>query len=403
MEKGHFEVFHSFHTLIIVINKKIYKQKGVLPMYFKVSKKHFYNSLSVASRAISNYSPLPAFSGIKIVAEANKLILTGSDSDISIQTNVIKSEDCPLEILDMGSIVIEAKYILEIVRKIDADIVEFEMLDGSLTKISGSSAEFKINGMKANEYPMIDFAKPSDHFSMEKEVLKKVISQTSFAVSDKETRPVLTGVNLSCEGTTLQCVATDSYRLAKKLIEIEKELKFNITIPGKSLSEVVKTLESEGSVEIAVNDKKAQFIIDNTIIQTRLIDGVYPETSRLIPLQFDYTLTMDSRDLLSAIDRASFIKSDGVSVIKFTLSENECILSSKSLEVGSSTETLSSASFEGSPLEISCNGRYVFDAIKAINGSLVKFSLCGEMKPFIIQSVDDEKILQLVLPVRTYA
>ena len=372
-------------------------------MYFKVSKKEFDNALSVASRAISTFSPLPAFSGVKIDAKEDCLILTGSDSDVSIQTTLHSSQDYTLEIRDMGSIVIEAKYILEIVRKIDAEEIELEMIDGSLTKISGNTAEFRINGMRANEYPAIDFSKPKECFLLPEETLKTLILQTSFATSDKETRPVLTGVNFHCEDKTLHCVATDSYRLAKKTVELEDEHQFNITIPAKSLSEVVKTLDQEGNVEIAVNDKKAQFIIKDTIVQTRLIDGVYPETSRLIPLQFDYELTIDSRDLLNAIDRASFIKNDGVSVIKFTLNEQECVLSSKSVEVGSSTEVLNSASFSGNSLEISCNGRYVFDAIKALSGSLVTFKLCGEMKPFIIKSVDDDSVLQLVLPVRTYA
>ena len=172
-------------------------------MYFKVSKKEFYNALSVASRAISTFSPLPAFSGIKIDAKEDCLILTGSDSDVSIQTKLTKSEECVLEIRDMGSIVIEAKYILEIVRKIDADEIEFEMIDGSLTKISGNTAEFRINGMRANEYPAIDFSKPKECFALKEETLKKVILQTSFATSDKETRPVLTGVNFHCEGNTL--------------------------------------------------------------------------------------------------------------------------------------------------------------------------------------------------------
>ena len=164
-------------------------------MYFKVSKKEFYNALSVASRAISTFSPLPAFSGIKIDAKEDCLILTGSDSDVSIQTKLTKSEECVLEIRDMGSIVIEAKYILEIVRKIDADEIEFEMIDGSLTKISGNTAEFRINGMRANEYPAIDFSKPKECFALKEETLKKVILQTSFATTDKETRPLLTGVN----------------------------------------------------------------------------------------------------------------------------------------------------------------------------------------------------------------
>lgn len=372
-------------------------------MFFSVSKREFLQALSTAARAISNYSPLPAFSGIKIETEKDRLVLTGSDSDISIQTILKKNETNSLTIQDVGSIVLEAKYILEIVRKIDADLIEVETIDGTLTKISGKSAEFKINGMLAQEYPMIDFAKPAEAFSMSAPMLKKIITQTSFAVSDKETRPVLTGVNFQCDGTSLQCVATDSYRLAKKTIHLKNPVKFNITVPGKSLAEVVKTLDLETDVEIAVNDRKAQFIVEDTIIQTRLIDGVYPETNRLIPLSFDYELTMDTKDLLGAIDRASFIKSDGVSVIKFHLSEDECVLSSKSLEVGSSTEVLHTASFTGNTLEISCNGKYVFDAVRVLEGDLVKISLCGEMKPFIIQSVGDESILQLVLPVRTYA
>lgn len=372
-------------------------------MYFKVSKKEFFNALTTVSRAISTYSPLPAFSGIKIEANELSLVLTGSDSDMSIQSTLKSEKDYTLEIKDKGSIVIESRYILDIVRKIDSNEIEFEVIDSSLTKISGHSAEFKINGMKATEYPSIDFSKPTENFNLDATLLRTIISQTTFATSDKETRPVLTGVNFNATANKLSCVATDSYRLAKKTIDLDKEHKFNITIPSKSLSEVSKSLESEGSIEIAVNDKKAQFIIEDVIIQTRLIDGVYPETDRLIPLAYEYELSIDSKDLLNAIDRASFIKNDGVSVIKLTLDEKECVLTTRAIEVGSSTEILSSASFKGSHLEISCNGRYVFDAIKALNGSLVKFSLCGEMKPFIIQSVSDDSILQLVLPVRTYA
>ncbi len=372
-------------------------------MHFKISKKEFYNALTTVSRAISTFSPLPAFSGVKIDVEINQLVLTGSDSNISIQTKLKKSDDYVLEIYDLGSIVIESKYILEIVRKIDSDIIELEIIDGVLTKISSEHTKFKINGMLPSEYPGIDFSKPNECFTITQELLKKMISQTIFATSDKETRPVLTGVNMECKDNVLNCVGTDSYRLAVKTVHIDKSLNFNITIPAKSLNEVVKTLDEEGTVEIAVNDKKAQFMIHDTIIQTRLIDGVYPQTSRLIPLQFDYELTIDAAELLNAIDRASFIKSNGISVIKFNLSEEQCVLSSKSLEVGSSTEVLNTASFKGHSIEISCNGRFVFDAIKALSGSLVKFSLCGEMKPFIIQSVDDNSVLQLVLPVRTYA
>ena len=373
-------------------------------MDFRISKRYFYNALSAVARAISVNSPLPSLSGIKIEVLEDEIQLTASDSFISILKTIRKDqEDFTLEINQTGAVVIEAKYILEIVRKIDADEIHVEILDGSLTKISGYFAEFNINGMKAIDYPVIDFSKPDHQFSIEAGVLLKVINQTSFATSDKETRPVLTGVNFRKEGNTLECVATDSYRLAKKAISLNEPGNFNITIPAKALSEIAKTIERESNIDVYVSDKKVQFWIDHTVIQTRLIDGLYPETSRLIPSEFNYELIVDSRDILNAIDRASFIKSEGISIIKLTLSENEVILSSKSQEVGSSTEKITAISYKGNPLEISFSGRYAFDAIKALSGPIVKIEFSGDMKPFVLRSTEDESVLQLVLPVRTYS
>ena len=189
-------------------------------MNFTINKRFFYDRLSIVSRAISVFSPLPAFSGIKIDVSATDIVLTGSDSDISILSTITPSEDNALTINDVGCIVIEAKYILEVVRKIEGDIIEFEVLDDTQTRISGDRSQFKINGMKSTDYPAIDFSRPKDTFEIEADTLKEIITQTCFATSDRETRPVLTGVNFSCHDNQLQCVATDSYRLARKMIPL---------------------------------------------------------------------------------------------------------------------------------------------------------------------------------------
>lgn len=373
-------------------------------MNFKISKRVFFNALSIVSRAISANSPLPWLSGVKIEIKKGELILIGSDSDISIQKVIQANPDeYVFEVKQEGSIVIEAKYILEIVRKIDADEIMIEVVDGNLTKISGHSAEFIINGMKSSEYPQIDFTMPSKQFEIKADMLLKIITQTSFATSDKETRPVLTGVNFKSDGKVLECVATDSFRLAKKTIQLGVDNQFNITIPAKTLSEVAKTIEKDLDIVVCVSDKKAQFWIDNTVIQTRLIDGLYPETSRLIPSEFLYELTIDSRDILNAIDRASFIKSEGISIIKLSANANEIIISSKSSEVGSSLEKIKPIHYKGNPLEISFSGRYVFDAVRVLSGSVIKIEFSGEMKPFIIRNAEDDTVLQLILPVRTYS
>ncbi len=372
-------------------------------MNFIINKRYFYEKLSIVSRAISVFSPLPAFSGVKIEVKPTEIILTGSDSDISIQSSIFPDEENQLTINDVGNIVIEAKYILEIVRKIEGETIEIEVLDDTLTQICGTNAQFKINGMKSTDYPAIDFSQPKESFSISSSKLKEIITQTCFATSDRETRPVLTGVNFSCKEKQLQCVATDSYRLAKKTVEIGDNLDFNITIPAKSLQEVLKSIGEEENITVYVDHKKVQFLIDHTIIQTRLIDGAYPETSRLIPSSFLYELHIDSKELLNAIDRASFIKNDGVYIIKFSLDTKECVLSSSSAEVGSSMEVLSNAQFEGDHLNISCNGHYVFEALKALNAGEIIFRLCGEMKPFTIQTDGDDSVLMLVVPLRTYA
>ena len=109
-------------------------------------------------------------------------------------------------------------------------------------------------------------------------------------------------------GKSLQCIATDSYRLAKKTIPLETEQNFSVTIPAKSLNEVSRSIQKDEPVEIALNDKKAQFYIGSTMIQTRLLDGTYPETERLIPASFSYEMVCDGADLRNAIDRTLFMK-----------------------------------------------------------------------------------------------
>lgn len=371
-------------------------------MYFKISKKEFLDGLSTVSRAISLNSPLPALQGIKLNVKSNKLLLTASDMDISIQVCIKKNEDNNLLVEEVGDIILDSKYIVDMVRKIDSDIVEVETVDGLLIKISGDSVNFELNGINSDNYPLLDFSKPEEKFIIKADLLKEIVSQTCFATSDKETKPVLTGVNLNYDDNKLTCVATDSYRLAKKVVYMDENHSFNITVPAKTLNEVSKIIAGDDDVIVAVSEKKILFDLENTIIQTRLIDGVYPETARLIPTKFDYELVVDARNILNAIDRASFIKNDGVSIVKCDLSSSEVIVSSKSLEV-ESVEKIYPVSYEGDDLSISFKGSYVYEAVRALNSFQIKICFGGDMKPFVLTAVDNDDVIQLVLPIRTYA
>ena len=370
-------------------------------MNFSISKKHFVEALSIASRAISPSSPLASLHSIKLEVMEDMLKITASDSNISILININKSEENKLTIEETGEILFDSKYIVDMIRKIDSETVEVETVDGYLTRISGGSVNFEINGFNTHDYPVINFDYDQPSFTINSDELKLLISQTCFATSDKETKPVLTGLNMRCVGNEMTCVATDSYRMAQKKITIDNNSDFNITVPAKALNEVAKILPSDKDIDVFIFNMKIMFKIEDIFIQALLIEGSYPETTRLIPNNFNYELVVDARDILGSIDRASLIKNDGVSIIKMSLSQDEIIVSSKSNEIGL-TENITPVSYEGNDLRVSFKVPYVYDAVRALNAFQIKFQFVGEMKPFIIKSVDDDSVLQLVLPIRTY-
>lgn len=367
-------------------------------MNFKIKRTVLLNALSKVSRAVSLKSPLPVLTGIKFDLKDDQLILTGSDSDITIQTTI----DEDIEIINPGSVVLSSKYILEIIRKIDSELVHIYIVDGTLTRIEGSGSRFDLNGTSYVDYPRIDLNKSGVYLQIKSLDLKQAIEQTSFATSEKETRPVLTGVNFKAKDNILECIATDSYRLAKRILNIDSDVTFNIIIPNKSLIEISRIIEKDDMIDMYVSDRKVLFIIDSVLIQTRLIDGSYPDTSRLIPNEFAYSMSVDSVSLLNSIDRASLLSNEQTNIIKLSMDEDNVIISSYSQEIGSVEENLSKAFYKGNPLSISFSAKYLNDAIKSINGQKVRVLFTGEMRPFIIKDLEKEDIIQLVLPVRTY-
>ena len=370
-------------------------------MNFKINKKELLDALNVSSRAISSTTPLPSLTGIKFIVEEDKLTLISSDSNISIKIELSNTDKQILEVIETGEIVIDSKYILEIIRKIDANNISIEIIDGTLIKIYGGNSEFKINCIKASEYPEINFESNANPFIINSDLFKEIIDETAFACSDKDTRPVLTGVNFKCENNILKVNATDSYRLASKTIELDSDNSFNITIPNKYLIDVYHSLEDKKDISIKIDTQKISFNFDNVLIQTRLLDDQFPDTSKLIPNSFNQVLKVNGKELNNAIDRASFIKSDGKNIVKLAIN-NEKVDITANNQTSSSFETISVISFTGNPFEISCSGKYLQDAINALGKEEITISFSGDLKPMILTTNDNPTIVQLISPVRTY-
>lgn len=373
-------------------------------MRFIISRNDLLSALNIVSKAVTNKTPIAVLTGIKFELTKEGLTLIGSDTDLSISTFIEanSSNEKNMTIFETGSCVLNSKYITEIIRKLEGERVEIELADGNLVKIIDQKSNFSLNSINVNEYPFIDFNFNNNIIKLKGDILKQVISQTKFATSQKETRPILTGVNFKVDGNVLEAIATDTYRLAKKKIVIEDTAYFNVTIPAKNLDELYKVIDGGEEVIINFFDKKVMFKVNNTIISTRVISGMYPDTTKLIPLSFENRLLTLTSEFVSAIDRASLLSNDRNNIVKLSLNTDKVEISSRSQEIGSSVEKISNYGYEGGKLDISFSAQYITDAIKAIGSNDVEICLNGEMKPFVIKNKEDDSVIQLVLPVRTY-
>ena len=378
-------------------------------MRFIIQRDHLVQSVQDVMKAITSRTTIPILTGIKIVASEEGVTLTGSDSDISIESFIPKEEDDKeiIEIKQPGSIVLQARFFSDMVKKLPSDFVEIEVQNHLQTVIRSGNSEFDLIGLDAEEYPHLPQIEEENVFKIPTDLLKAMIRQTSFAVSTSETRPILTGVNWKVENNELYCIATDSHRLAqrKAKVEMETPANYNVVIPGKSLNELSKILaDSSESIEIVITENQILFKAKHLLFFSRLLEGNYPDTSRLIPSESKTDIVLHTKEFLRAIDRASLLAREGKNnVVKLITLQDQLIeISSNTPEVGKVVEEMKGISMDGEELKISFSAKYMMDALRAIEGNEIKITFTGAMRPFVIYPINDDSTLQLILPVRTY-
>ena len=374
-------------------------------MKLRINRIELLNSLNKVSRAVNSKTPLLALTGIKFTLTENYLELIGSDSDLSIRCIIEKEKNNKqiIEIEEIGSVVINEKIICEIIRKVESEMVEISVID-NLAKIKSDKSIFSVNCIPAIDYPTVSFNDIANGqtFTIDALELKSLFDQTLFATSDKESRPVLTGLNFKCDGNTLEVVATDTYRLTKKVVKLQDSLEFNVTIPKNALDDVNNIVEVGQLVKVNVSDKKVSFDLGDCNINTRVISGTYPDTSRLIPNEFTQVLKIATKELVGAVDRASILLTEKNNVVKLNMDNEEVFVSSKSMEVGYVVEKLNEYSYQGEKLTISFSAKYLLDAIRALSSEEISLHFTGDMKPIIIKSNTNPDLIELILPVRSY-
>ena len=366
----------------------------------------FMQELQKVQRAISSKTTIPILTGVKLSLTHNGLTLTGSNADISIETFLsVENEKAQMTIEETGAIVLQARFFSEIIKRLPEDFVTMNVIENNQVEITSGKASFTVNGLDADNYPHLPVVDTTNQLAVPIQILNQLINETVFAVSQHESRPILTGVHMVLKEQQLLAVATDSHRLSQRIIPLGTEHdQFDIVIPGKSLTELSRSLgETEESVEISIMENQVLFETATTKFYSRLLEGTYPDTNRLIPNSFNTEIDFSVRSLQAAIDRASLLSHEGRNnIVKLSITTNEVVLYGNSPEVGRVEEVLSYERVSGDPLEISFNPDYMKKALQAFGDTSISVRFISAIRPFTLEPTEGNgAFIQLITPVRT--
>ena len=374
---------------------------------FSINKNLFLQALNTTKRAISHKNAIPILSTVKIDVTNEGITLIGSNGQISIENFIsIKNENAGLLVTSSGSILLEATFFINVVSSLPDVTLDFKEIEQKQIVLTSGKSEITLKGKDADQYPRIQEISASNPLMLETSVLKNIINETAFAASTQESRPILTGVHfVLTENKNLKTVATDSHRMSQKKIVLEKNGdNFDVVIPSRSLREFSAVFTDDiETVEIYFTNNQLLFRSENISFYTRLLEGNYPDTDRLIPTEFTSIVTFDKNNLRYAMERARLLSNATQNgTVKLEIINGVVSAHVNSPEVGRVNEEIDTESISGQDLTISFNPTYLIDSLKAINSEKVTISFISAVRPFtLVPNEDTENFIQLITPVRT--
>ncbi len=367
-------------------------------MKFSCEKYLLQSAVTVASRAAASKSPIPALEGLLLQA-SDDLRVTGYDLKEGIYTNI------GADVEEAGSIVVGARFFGEMIRRLPDGIVTVSTDIINTVNVKCGRSDYHFVGLYAGDYPEMPSVDVVNNIKLPQKTLRSMINQTLFAVATSDVRPIYTGALFEIEDKTLTVVSVDGYRLAKRCEEIEEgELEnCSFVVPGTALSDVERICGEEGEVQISVGSKHISFVVGETVVVTRRLEGEFLNYRKSIPENFRHVVEVDRSELMNVIDRVALIVSEkNSSPVRMRFGDDliDCLCMTP---VGKA-EDQCSCQGSGDGLEIGFNDRYLMDALKASGTDKLHICLNTAASPSVIEAADGSKnFTYMILPVRLRA
>ena len=352
-------------------------------------------SLRKVLNIVSPRSTLPVLSNVLLTASKNELSLFTTDLEICITTKITA------EVESEGQTTIPAKKFGQIVSTLSGENVTIETDSELITSISSGKALFKIMGLNPSEFPKETEFQENQTLLFNKMDFLKILKKICYSSSKDQTRIILNGILLSMREGNLTAVATDGRRLAlvEKVLDNQDSLiDCDVILPSKVVNELQKLLDEDGDASIKLSDSNATFIIDNTVLTTKLIEGSYPNYRQVIPASFTNSIQLPRENFSEVLNRVSIVVNESGSSVKFSLEQDEAVLEANSAEIGEANESMQVA-YQGYPLSISFNPDYLKDPLKVLDCDELTLRFNDEYKPVVM--LGDEGFLYVIMPMRS--
>lgn len=356
------------------------------------------DALSVVSKAVSAKNTIPVLSGVLMQAKGSELLLRATDQELAIESTA------PAQVLAEGAIVLPARLLTDLIRRIPFGDIEITVDPGNYTAtIRWGRSQYLLHGFAADQFPHIPEPESDAGFSLSQPTLRDLIRQTAFAAAHDETRPYLTGVHMILTDSQLSAVGTDSVRIAYSRVSAQnpRNLSLSAIVPSRSLNELARVLsgEADQEVKVAITGNQVFFDLGQVRVISRLLEGQYPDVLRLIPQSYSSKVTINKEQFMEAVERAALTTKDGA--IKLEIGHEAMVIRANTPEVAQVQEELA-LTLQGDPLEIGFNARYILEGLKVLDDSDFLFEFSGSRNPSRISGTSGNGYLYVVLPLITY-
>jgi DNA polymerase-3 subunit beta len=370
-------------------------------MKFSIGRQDLEKAIQRVLTVVSPKTTLPVLANFLLEADAEaKLIrLTATDLDMTVTTGA------EAEIGDAGAVTLPAKRFAEIVRELGTDTVEVSA-DGEEISIRSGKSKFKIVGIPTEEFPTLPKSDPADAFSVDSVVLTRMVDKVGFCTSKDETRPSLNGAFWEFAADSMGMTATDGHRLAtfRTKGNYKALAGKSMIVPPKALGHAVRIIggEADGAVKVSVHENHVAFFMGTTTINSRLLEGPFPNYRQVIPKDNDKELLVDREQLMGAVRRVAVLADAMTHQVRLTLSKKKIELVVSTPDVGEAREEIP-GKFNAESMEIGYNANYLLDVLKHIDGEDARVLLGSPVGAALLKSAEEpegEEYVCLLMPLR---